>query len=57
MQTVAKAQLRGLPPATGAGILSGAAPRWGAEEPPKKLTRFEAMWTDCDPSEWEYVIV
>ena len=22
-----------------------------------KLTRFEAMWTDCDPELWEYVVV
>ena len=25
--------------------------------PPQKLTRYEAMWTDCDPSLWEYVVV
>jgi hypothetical protein len=23
----------------------------------RKLTRFEAMWTDCDPEAWEYVVV
>jgi hypothetical protein len=22
-----------------------------------KLTRWEAMWTDCDPEQWEYVVV
>ena len=26
-------------------------------EAPRKLTRFEAMWTDCDPALWEYVLV
>jgi hypothetical protein len=27
------------------------------EVPPRKLTRYEAMWTDCDPALWEYVVV
>jgi hypothetical protein len=27
------------------------------EEPPRKLSRYEAMWTDCDPEQWEYVVV
>jgi hypothetical protein len=26
-------------------------------EAPRKPTRYEAMWTDCDPSLWEYVVV
>jgi hypothetical protein len=28
-----------------------------AAPPPAKLTRYEAMWTDCDPALWEYVVV
>ena len=28
-----------------------------AAEAPRKLTRYEAMWTDCDPALWEYVVV
>jgi len=29
------------------------------EVPPRarKPTRYEAMWTDCDPALWEYVVV
>ena len=26
-------------------------------EAPRKLTRYEAMWTDCDPALWEYVVM
>jgi hypothetical protein len=26
-------------------------------EAPRKLTRYEAMWTDCDPALWEYVVL
>ena len=26
-------------------------------EAPRKPTRYEAMWTDCDPALWEYVVV
>ena len=37
------------------GSAAGAA---GSEsEPPRKPTRYEAMWTDCDPALWEYVVV
>ena len=27
------------------------------EEAPTKLSRWEAMWTDCDPAQWEYIVV
>jgi hypothetical protein len=34
---------------------SGSAGAAGSE--PRKPTRYEAMWTDCDPALWEYVVV
>ena len=44
--------------ATGAGEqgASRSADAAGSEAP-RKLTRYEAMWTDCDPELWEYIIV
>jgi hypothetical protein len=35
---------------------SGSAGAAGSE-PPRKPTRYEAMWTDCDPALWQYVVV
>jgi hypothetical protein len=35
----------------------GSAGASDATEAPRKPTRYEAMWTDCDPALWEYVVV
>ena len=35
---------------------SGSAGAAGSEAP-RKPTRYEAMWTDCDPALWEYVVL
>jgi hypothetical protein len=45
-------------------VTADAAP-WPADGPaagivaeaPRKPTRYEAMWTDCDPALWEYVVM
>jgi hypothetical protein len=44
--------------ATGGGEQgeSGSVGAPGSERP-RKPTRYEAMWTDCDPALWEYVVL
>ena len=40
-----------------AASAAGAEDATGEGQGARKPTRYEAMWTDCDPSLWEYVVV
>jgi hypothetical protein len=45
-------------PATGESEQGGGGSAVAAgSEAPRKPTRYEAMWTDCDPALWEYVVM